>query len=498
MNPAGNEKGTTLLEIMIALALMSIVISGLFAVYWAGNNAYEKQSASSDAQYNARAAMQWIVRDIVGSLKSEGSPALNSDSLDLSIPVAGAENPQVVNYKLNGTELWRNSLPIINDITYLNFSRTANTQLIRITIEARVNGQSYRLVSTATPRISNSSTGNGGDNGGDDNNGDDNDWTIGDDGFTGDDQFVLTGGPGGGLYVSNDQGQTWQFKKFTGLLLSDLVNMHDLVWNGQKMVSVGEGLLLGRIGYATNVDNWDDALPDGLEDAAYWLTMSSFNGVAWVDGLYVAVGNTHLDRGRIYTSTDGVTWSHQEPPGTPWWDLSKNFDDSFNGVARGSNRFVTVGDNGSIYAATKGTTWTQHNSKTASDLNSVAWSEKADCYVAVGENGTIVSSKSGTSWKVEESGVVETLNETVWCRDKFVAVGDSGTILISNDTENWSKAVLPDTVPANVRNADIVDLASCQGVLVAVVDPDIKVDGKNVLLQSNDGGSTWVLKNVDN
>ncbi|MDD3268429.1 MAG: hypothetical protein PHX14_03840 [Syntrophomonadaceae bacterium] len=497
MNPAGNDKGTTLLEILIALALVSMVASGLFAVYWAGNNAFERQSASSDAQYSARTAMQWIVRDIMGSLKSEGSPALNSDSLTLHIPVAGAEDPQEVAYFLNGSNLRRDNVAVMNNIIYLNFQRNEGSELIKVTIEARINQQSYRLVSTATPRISNASGNNGGNNGGNGGNEGNNNWTIGDDGYDGDDQFILTGGPGGGLYVSNDQGQTWEFHEFTGLLLSDFVNMHDLVWNGQELVSVGEGLLLGRIGNSANGSDWDDALPDGLGDAVLWATMSSFNGVAWGDGLYVAVGSTHTGKGRIFTSTDGSNWSQQEPPGTPWWNPLNAFTASFNGVARGSNRFVAVGDDGSIYAATNGTTWTQHNSQTASDLNAVAWSETADAYIAVGQNGTIVSSHAGTSWKVEDSGVVEALNQAVWSRDKFVAVGDSGTIVTSGDGESWNKVELPNTIAENVRNADIIDLSSCQGVLVAVVDPEVKVDGKNVLLQSNDGGVTWIQKTVD-
>ena len=164
MNSAGPEKGTTLLEILIALALVSIVASGLFSVYWASHSAFERQSGRSDAQYCARTAMQWIVRDIVGSLKSEGSPALNSDRLLLFIPAAGAAEPQEVAYFLDGTNLRRGNLAIMNNINYLNFQREAGKELIRVTIEAKVNQHSYRLVSTATPRITNETGSSGGNN----------------------------------------------------------------------------------------------------------------------------------------------------------------------------------------------------------------------------------------------------------------------------------------------------------------------------------------------
>lgn len=147
------EEGTSLLEILIALALVSIVVTGLFSVYWAGHNAFERQLESSDAQYCARSAMQWIVQDIMSSLQSEGSPALNSDRLILYITAAGAAEPQEVAYFLNDSNLRRNNLAVMNNINYLNFQREAGKGLIRVTIEARAGRQSYRLISTATPRV---------------------------------------------------------------------------------------------------------------------------------------------------------------------------------------------------------------------------------------------------------------------------------------------------------------------------------------------------------
>ncbi|MEN6326264.1 MAG: prepilin-type N-terminal cleavage/methylation domain-containing protein [Syntrophomonas sp.] len=147
------EKGTTLLEILIALALVSIVVTGLFSVYWAGHNAFERQLESSDAQYCARTAMQWIVDDIMSSSKSERSPALNGDRLILYITTAGAAEPQEVAYFLNDTNLRRDNLAVMNHINYLNFQREAGKKLIRVTIEARVGRQSYRLINAATPRV---------------------------------------------------------------------------------------------------------------------------------------------------------------------------------------------------------------------------------------------------------------------------------------------------------------------------------------------------------
>lgn len=154
MNPKRDEKGTTLLEILVALALMSLVLTGMFSVYWAGSRAYTRQSASSDAQYCSRTAMQWMIRDIISSKPFNGSPALNSDSLTLHIPMAGGEEAQEVSYYLSSTNLRRDNLAVMDNICYLNFVRDSGSELIKITVEARVNEQSCRLTSTARPRVS--------------------------------------------------------------------------------------------------------------------------------------------------------------------------------------------------------------------------------------------------------------------------------------------------------------------------------------------------------
>jgi hypothetical protein len=57
-------------------------------------------------------------------------------------------------------------------------------------------------------------------------------------------------------------------------------------------------------------------------------------GVAYGDGLFVAVGND----GTILTSPDGVNWTVQ----------TSGTDHSLHGVTYGNGLFVAVGDNGTI------------------------------------------------------------------------------------------------------------------------------------------------------
>lgn len=152
MNPVNSERGTTLLELLIALALTSMVMAGLFSVYWTANSAFEKQSSRSDAQYCARTAMQWITGDIICSCRVQGEQSLDDDELTIRVMKNNQATPEECRYFLSGTNLRRNSLPVAENISSLNFTRASGSDLIKITVEATVNRQSCRLVSAAAPR----------------------------------------------------------------------------------------------------------------------------------------------------------------------------------------------------------------------------------------------------------------------------------------------------------------------------------------------------------
>lgn len=153
MNPEDNDRGTTLLELLIALALMSMVMAGLFSVYWTGNKAFERQSSVSDAQYCARTAIQWITRDIMCSYPAEGDTGLDDDELTIRVMKDDEKKSASCHYFLSGTNLRRNNLAVAENITYLNFTRNSGSDLIKVTVEAGVNGQSCRLMSAAMPRV---------------------------------------------------------------------------------------------------------------------------------------------------------------------------------------------------------------------------------------------------------------------------------------------------------------------------------------------------------
>lgn len=138
-----NSKGITIIELLIALALISIVMSGLMTAYWSGNSAFKKQIAGSDAQYMARTAMQWVVADI-----REASEIIIENN---QLLITTIEN-ETVWYKLDdNNQLLRNRVPVAENITNISYNTTS--RLMEIIIVAVVNGEVYTLAGSSSPRV---------------------------------------------------------------------------------------------------------------------------------------------------------------------------------------------------------------------------------------------------------------------------------------------------------------------------------------------------------
>lgn len=59
-----SETGMTLIELLIALALISIITSGLISVYWCSASAFNREGLQADAQYDARLSLGKIITDV--------------------------------------------------------------------------------------------------------------------------------------------------------------------------------------------------------------------------------------------------------------------------------------------------------------------------------------------------------------------------------------------------------------------------------------------------
>ncbi len=513
MNKNPRNYGFTLVEVLIALALVSLIGSGLFSVYWLGNKSYNQDSTDSDLQYMARNAMQRISSDIVqADTKQEDAIKKN---LDGSLTIKKESGPVTYNQSSSNNWLYRSESGSTQAVAEMitNFEPIAlGSNLWEITITAAQGSASYTLTSRISPRVALLEAGDDPDDPGNPDDPEDpddpDDQQIGskdyDDGYSGDDaiaenRFVLTSTAGGDLYITNDGGVTWQIldpplalETVLGIHLFD-VDISDIVSNGEKLVAVGEGLLAGRIATSDNGSNW--------EDTDIVLSSGGLNAVTWGQitansGLFVAVGKNLLinngNGGRIYTSADGENWTART-------SLFNPLNHELNDVFWGDHKFVTVGNAGDIYSSGDGITWTKENSGTSNNLNGVVYNNTIGKYVAVGNNGTIITSSTGTggSWTVQTSTTHSTLNSVTWGNDKYFAAGDNATLIYSTDGVTWQQINLSDQIKLKIGDASIEKISCANGIFIATVDPDVKSNGKSMLLQSNDNGVTWELKYVN-
>lgn len=169
---------------------------------------------------------------------------------------------------------------------------------------------------------------------------------------------------------------------------------------------------------ADSLDNWQwkNPLPTG----------NQLNGIAYGNGLFVAVGGL----GTVVTSPDGVTWTVRSSGST----------NNLNGVGFGNGIFVAVGAHGTVLTSPDGVTWTTRISGSANDLNGVAYGN--GFFVVVGGNGynigsTLLTSSTGISWTSRTTGITASLYGVGFGNGTFVVVGYGGVILTSTDGVGW-------------------------------------------------------------
>ena len=216
---------------------------------------------------------------------------------------------------------------------------------------------------------------------------------------------------------------------------------------GAGFVTVGAG---GQVFSSGNGKSWT-AQTSGVTN--------DLNGVAYVNGAYVAVGNA----GTTLRSADAITWT-TATAGTQ--DLYA--------IAQQGAAAVAVGAGGTVITSANGTDWTAQTSGTTVALRGVALGNSL--YVAVGDNGTILTSTDLVTWTRQSSGVAANLRSITFGLGLFVAVGDQGTILTSPDGVTWSLATNPTT--------DALDAVAVGSQFVAA--------GANGRILTSADGATWL------
>ena len=147
MGGRGRDRGSTLAEMLVAMALASLILSGLMSIYWTGSNAFQRLSSTSDAQYAVRSATQKMMEDIRGA----SAVSIEEGGAKLILLTAAGE---AVNYYVANNQLYRDGtakVPIAENISGLSFS--GSSSLVKITADATVNGRTYQLISSISPRL---------------------------------------------------------------------------------------------------------------------------------------------------------------------------------------------------------------------------------------------------------------------------------------------------------------------------------------------------------
>jgi len=119
------QKGMTLIELMVTMAVLSIIILGLVVFFSGGVRSWITGQYQLEAQRNARQAMESMVREIRHGRTVDDSSTLTS--IVFNTPFNGSPD---IRYHLN-TEtgiLYRNTTnPIIDDVQSLSFTYLDNT-----------------------------------------------------------------------------------------------------------------------------------------------------------------------------------------------------------------------------------------------------------------------------------------------------------------------------------------------------------------------------------
>lgn len=151
---------------------------------------------------------------------------------------------------------------------------------------------------------------------------------------------------------------------------------------------------------ALDASRWHGSYPDAaVTDLSE--TPADFRGVAYGNGIWVAVATPSGGSTSVYSSPNGIQWTRRTATAANSW----------NGVAFGNGWFVAVASSGTnrVMRSQDGITWTAASAAEANNWNAVAFGDGR--FIAVANSGTnraMISTDNGATWTA--SGL--TLNAT--------------------------------------------------------------------------------------
>lgn len=104
-----NQKGFSLAELLIAAAMTSLLMAGVFVILQQGENAYMLGAGRAEVQQTARGALDRIARELRTGSNVTAVTAANVNAGSISFQyIDDTATTVTVTYSLNGTNLQRN------------------------------------------------------------------------------------------------------------------------------------------------------------------------------------------------------------------------------------------------------------------------------------------------------------------------------------------------------------------------------------------------------
>lgn len=105
------ENGLTLVELLLVLALLGVVLAGIFQYWQYGNASWERTAAEGRATQEARLALMRMEREVRQAQKAtetkESIHLVSSTEVEIYTDVTGDGKPEMVVYRLQGDALQR-------------------------------------------------------------------------------------------------------------------------------------------------------------------------------------------------------------------------------------------------------------------------------------------------------------------------------------------------------------------------------------------------------
>ena len=137
-----NQKGFSLIEMMVVVAILGLIILGLVAFFTGGARSWISGQSQLEAQRNARQAMDIMVREI---REGEAVTSIATTSITVAIPALGSDPAGSVTYTWSGTPgdpVNREGNPLIDNVKIISFISTDPSK-VHILLEVDVDNDGY-------------------------------------------------------------------------------------------------------------------------------------------------------------------------------------------------------------------------------------------------------------------------------------------------------------------------------------------------------------------